>query len=262
MLQPSEIQIVQLRWLLTFSILLLMFVACLSAEQQLAKPTGEISAKQILDKNLVALGGPEVFHAAKTLEASGEFGYPGMHPSGYFHFFYKAPFRDVLELAFMSSGQSAAGRRNGRPFVKMSPNATFSQDGVTTTAMEEAWYCWFESDFEGRHEGIDLVGLTDLQKKWAYALRFVRTPTDSHVNYYDSETFLLVRTEMAQRFRSDENGPDKAYRVDVEFKDYRITENLLFPWLLSANAGRSNVEFRVTKIRTNVLVDDSKFVGM
>ena len=73
------------------SFLLLMFVACLSAEQQLAKPTGEISAKQILDKNLLALGGPEAFHAAKTLEASGEFGYPGMHPSGYFHFFYKAP---------------------------------------------------------------------------------------------------------------------------------------------------------------------------
>ena len=167
------------------SILLLMFFlfACLSGEQQLAKPTGEISAKQILDKNLLALGGPEAFHAAKTLEASGEFGNPGFHPSGYFHFFYKAPYNDVLELAFMSSGQSAAGRRNGRPFLKMSPNAIFSQDGVTTTAMEEAWYCWFESDFEGRHEGIELVGLTDLQKKWAYALRFAPTPPDSHVNY-------------------------------------------------------------------------------
>lgn len=262
MLRPREIQIVQLKSLVMLSILLLMFVACLSAEQQLAKPTGQISAKQILDKNLLALGGPEAVHAAKTLEASGEFGYPDMNPSGYFHFFYKAPFSDVLELAFMSSGQSAAGRRNGRPFVKMSPNATFSQDGVTTTAMEGAWYCWFESDFEARHEGIELVGLTDLQKKWAYALRFVPTPGDPHVNYYDSDTFLLVRTEMAQRFRSEEKGPDKAYRVAVEFKDYRVTENLLFPWLLTANAARSSVEFRVTKVRTNVLVDDSKFVGM
>jgi hypothetical protein len=108
MLQPRQVQIVQLRSLVMPSIPLLMFVACLSAEQQITKPTGEISAKQILDKNLLALGGPEVFHAAKTLEASGEFGYPGMHPSGNFHFFYKAPFSDVLELAFMSSGQSAA----------------------------------------------------------------------------------------------------------------------------------------------------------
>ncbi|MGA9472312.1 MAG: hypothetical protein WBV36_07605 [Terriglobales bacterium] len=262
MLQKRETQIVQLRSLVVLSILLLIFVACLSAEQQSGKPTGEISVRQILSKNLVAIGGLEAFHGAKTLEANGEFGYPGMRPSGYFQFIYKAPFSDVLELAFMSSGQSAAGRRNGRPFVKMSSNATFSQDGVTTTAMEEALYCWFESDSEGRQEGIELVGLTDLKKKWAYALRFAPNPATSHVNYYDSETFLLVRTEMAQRFRSEENGPDKAYRVDVEFKDYRVTENLRFPWLLSANAGRGNVEFRVTKIRENVSVDDSKFAGM
>ena len=92
---------------------------------------------------------------------------------------------------------------------------------------------------------------------------FRTDPTRLTRKLLDSETFLLVRTEMAQRFRSEEKGPDKAYRVDVQVKDYRVTENLLFPWLLSANAGRSSVEFRVcSELRTNVLVDDSKFVGM
>jgi outer membrane lipoprotein-sorting protein len=128
--------------------------------------------------------------------------------------------------------------------------------------MEEAWHCLVDSDLAGHYQDVELVGLTQLHKKWAYALRFVPKAGDPHIRYYDSESFLLVRMEMTQRFRSEENGPDKAYRVDTDFDDYRVSENLRLPRLLTTSSQRGSLEFRVESVKLNVSIDDSKFLGL
>jgi hypothetical protein len=67
--------------------------------------------------------------------------------------------------------------------------------------------------------------------------------------------------EMAQRLKSTDGGPDGAYKVYTEFEDYRATDGLRFPRLVTGASEQGNLEFRIQKIRTNVPVEDSTFQG-
>jgi hypothetical protein len=96
-----------------------VFANYLPTTQNSARPTGQISAKQILDRNTAAIGGLESIRAARNLEASGTVGAPGINRIGYFHYFFKAPANDLFEFELVSHGQSTAGHRDGVPYIKM-----------------------------------------------------------------------------------------------------------------------------------------------
>jgi hypothetical protein len=62
------------------------------------KPAGSISVKQILEKNLAAIGGIENLRAAQTLSIHGQFGTPTTNSFGDFLYLYRSPDTDALEL--------------------------------------------------------------------------------------------------------------------------------------------------------------------
>lgn len=245
------------------SILVAYFVAgvlaaSLYAAQSSPKPTGAISVQQILDKNLAALGGLEKLRDTKTLEISGTFGFSEYHPDGDFHFLYKAPSSHLFRLDYISHGQSTTVLHNGKLVTTRSEEKTFAINGITDGVMEEAWRHLIEQNVEGYHS-VTLISLAQVHGKWAYALRFVPLKGDSHIRYYDAETFLISQMEMAQRLKSTDGGPDGAYKVYTEFEDYRATDGLRVPRLVTGTSEQGSLQFRIQKIRTNVPVDDSSF---
>jgi hypothetical protein len=215
-----------------------MLAAGLYAAQSSTKPTGAISVQQILDKNLAAMGGLEKSRETKTLEVGGSFGLNPYHSSGDFGFIFKAPTSDLFRLDYVSHGQTMTILHNGKLFT--------------------AWRHLIEPNVDG-YLSVTLTGLAQIQGKWAYALRFVPLKGDSHIRYYDAESFLVTQIEMVQRLKSTDGGADSGYKVYVEFEDYRPTDGLRFPRLLTGASEQGNLEFRVTSVRTNVPVDDSTF---
>jgi hypothetical protein len=65
--------------------------------------------------------------------------------------------------------------------------------------------------------------------------------------------------EMAQRLKSTDGGLDSAYKVYIEFGDYRASDGLRFPRLVTGVTEEGNLDFHVQNIRTNVPVEDSRF---
>lgn len=243
------------------SILLVAFAVYLPATQDSAKPTGAISVKQIMDKNLAAIGGIENLRAVQTLEVRGVFGIPRTTvPGGDFLFLYKAPATDVFELDSAGLGESAVGRKNGLAFFRRSAKAVRMFNGVSAGVLEEAWLSLIESDLTPYKE-IKLVGLAEIYKKWTYAVRFEPKAGDPTVRYFDSQTFLLTRIETVEKFRTEKEGPLKAYIIDTDFENYETADNLRLPRMLTSSSTNRDVEFRVRSIRANASVDDSKFVG-
>jgi hypothetical protein len=243
------------------SILLVAFAAHLPATQDSAKPTGAISVKQIMDKNLAAIGGIENLRAVRTLEVRGVFGLPRTTvPGGDFVFLYKAPATDVFELDSAGLGESATGRKNGVIFFRRSAKAAGMFNGVSAGVLEEAWLSLIESNWV-LYKEIKVVGLAEIYKKWTYALRFEPKAGDPTVRYYDSQTFLLARIETVEKFRTEKDGPLKAYIIDTDFENYETADNLRLPRMLTSSSTNREVEFRVQSMRANVSVDDSKFAG-
>jgi zinc protease len=238
----------------------MVFAAYASATQHSAKPTGTISVKQILDKYLDAIGGIENLRAARTLRVSGTFSAAGTHPIGDFHFLYKAPSSDLFEFDAISHGESGVGRRDGTPFFKKSPTAAVIFNGVSAGAMEQVWRCFLDSDLAS-YQDVQLAGLAEINRKWAYALRFVPKSGDPQLRYYDSVSFLLTRLETVENFRTEKNGPPKAYIIDTDFEDYQTADNLHLPRQFTSSNGKNSLQFQVESVRINVLIDDSQFSG-
>jgi hypothetical protein len=224
------------------------------------KPSGYISVKQILEKNLAAIGGIENLRAAETLSIHGQFGTPSTNSMGDFLYLYRSPDTDALELDWVSHGQFAIGRNNQVPFVRRLPGPVRVVNGISAPMILDAWRCLFESDF-APYTSADVAGITELHKKWTFIVRLVPKAGEPQLRYYDSESFLLVRADLIQKFRDRLDGPDKSYRVETDFEDYRSVDNLRLPHRLDAFSGSFGLEFRVISIRPNVVVADSKFVG-
>lgn len=221
------------------------------------RPQGQISPAEILEKHIVATGG---LKGLQTLHAHGDFGLPGINRSGDFHFHYKAPASDVFQLDATSHGQSAIGRYEGKPFLKLVAQGFGRVNGVTLAVWEETWLALIEASFDPQHYArIELAGLTEIDGKWAYALRFTPLKGDPQVRYFDCDTFLMVRMDLVQRIREKKDGPESAYKVETHYSGYRDFGGINLPRKIRTSASSVDVEMRIQDVSTNGPLDDSVF---
>jgi hypothetical protein len=227
--------------------------------QKSAPPKGQISVAEILDRHAVATGGLDAWRALQTLDAHGTFGAPGLHDSGDFDFYYKAPASDVFELDMISHGLSWFGHDSGTVFFKHTAGGIGALNAVTVNVLEANWLGLVESEFSQHYTRIELVGLSSVRGKWAYALRFTPKMGDAHLRYYDCESFLLVQMDLAQRIRLQKDGQEYAYKVETYYSDYRDSGGIKFPRRITATSSGGDVVLEVHKIRTNGIIADSVF---
>jgi hypothetical protein len=251
--------VLQLTLTLVLSLSLAYRSRAITLAQQSPPPTGKISAAEILDKHTAAMGGLEALRALQTFHAHGSFGFPLVNTSGDFHFYYKAPTSDVFQLDLIGHGQVSMGHNQGVPFYRHNGERIGGYNGVTLDVLDENWLGLVESSFDQRYTRIELVGLTEIDSKWAYALRFTPKSGDPQVRYYDCENFLMVRMDLVQRIRLQRDGPESAYKVESYYSDYRDSGGINFPRKIRATASNGDLVLEVQDVRTNTSVNDSVF---
>jgi hypothetical protein len=229
------------------------------AVQKSPPPTGRISAAEILDKHTTAIGGLEALNALQTLHAQGSFGFPLLNSLGDFHFYFMAPANDVLQFDATSHGQSSMGHKDGVPFAQHNGDSAGGFNGVTLDILDEDWLVLIETSFGQRYTQIELVGLSGIDGRWAYALRFTPKSGDPQVRYYDCESFLMVRVDLVERIRLQKDGPESAYKVETYFSDYRDSGGIRLPRTIRATAHNGDLVLEVHDARTNSPINDSVF---
>jgi hypothetical protein len=229
--------------------------------QDKPRPAGDIEPAEILGKNFAAVGlaaAPPV----QTLEVDGQFGPPAGHALGDFHFCYKSPGSYVAELNFIGHGEIAAGRSSdGRGIFRKSENGVVAVEGVTIFAVADAWQMLVQPHAVDDYRDVDVVGVEELNKAWAYLIRMTPKKGESQLSYYDSDTFLLERVELVQRIRDEKDGPDKVYRILVDYNDYQASDKVQMPRQWGFSAGKSEIDFHVQSVRVNEPIDDAKFAA-
>ena len=245
-----------MRRALTLVILLIFCCLITTLAQKAPRPKGRISVAEILNKNAAAIGGLEAWRALQTVDAHGSFGVPPFHSSGDFNFYYRAPANDVFQLFMISHGRTSVGHDGGTPF---SAGRTIGINGVTINILEENWLALTDSGFDQRYTRIELAGLAEVAGKWTYALQFTPKAGDPQRRYYDCQSFLMVRMDLAQRLRMQKDGSEFAYKVETYYSDYRDFGGIKFPRQIRASSSNGDMVLDVHDIRTNHPINDSVF---
>ncbi len=249
-----------MRRTLTLAILLILCSRISTFAQKAPRPKGRITVAEILDKYVAATGGPEAWRALQTVDAHGRFGVPNLrNSSGDFDFYYKAPASDVFQLFMISHGQTWAGHNRGTPFFNRTAGGALGINGVTVNILEENWLALTDSAFDQHYTRIELVGLAEIDGKWAYALRFTPKVGDPQLRYYDCQSFLMVRMDLAQRIRMQKDDPELAYKVETYYSDYRDSGGVKFPRQIKATSSDGNIVLNIHDVRTNQPIDDAVF---
>lgn len=243
----------------TLTILLVLCSGVSTFAQKAPRPNGPISAAEILDKHIAATGGPEAWHALQTVDAHGTFNVSPFNSGGDFDFYHKAPASDAFHFFMTSHGLTLVGHNEGTPFFNRDAGAAVAINGVTAGILEEDWLALTESEFEQRYTRIELLGLATVDRQWAYALLFTPKVGDRQRRYYDSQSFLLVRMDSAQRMRTQKDGPEHAYEVEAYYSDYRDFGGIKFPERIEAKSPAGSLVLEVGRLHINHPVNDSVF---
>lgn len=237
---------------------------------------GQISASEILQKNLIATGGLEAHKALKTLVAIGDFHLSNTHRIGDYEFSYKAPDNDMLEIRKISHGATSMGHLKGRRVSRPTSEGLEAPEpgelcircvtnGVYPWIVEHDWQMLMQWDFCCAFKSIELIGVGEVDKRLAYGLRFTpkhEDPSvygDPFVCFYDRETFLLVRIDHIQRVQTPRTQADKVYRVETVFRDYHAEGDIKLPSVITIPRPEGDVIFEVSKIKTGEPIKDSVF---
>lgn len=246
-----------MRKALTLTIVLIFCSQTTSLAQKAPRPKGRITVAEILGKYVAATGSPEAWRALQTVDAHGTFG--GEFGRGDFDFYYRAPASDVFKLFMTSHGQTWVGHKGGTPFFNRTAGGLLGINGVTVNILEENWLALTDSRFDQRYTLIELVALAEIDGKWAYSLRFTPKVGDPQLRYYDCQSFLMVRMDLAQRMRTQKDGPDFAYKVETYYLDYRDSGGIKFPRIIRVTSSDGNVVLGIHDVRTNQPVNDTVF---
>jgi hypothetical protein len=253
-----------------FYILISAGVCYSSMGQENEAPKGRISPDEILQKNLIATGGLEAHKALATLVANGEIRLNNTNRIGDYKFSYKSPNNDKLEIRRISHGANWEGHRASRPVHGAVSEGLGAPepgelciwcviDGVDTWIVEDDWRKLLQWDFCCAYN-IELIGMGEVDKRLAYGLRFTpKKGGNAFVCFYDRETFLLVRIDRIDWFRTSRNQEATAHKVESIFRDYRLEGAIKLPFVISIPRPEGDVVFEVTKIKIGGTIKDSVF---
>lgn len=176
----------------------------------------------------------------------------------------------MLEIRMFGHGANWTGHRGGRPVSDWvseglrppHPGELCLQcviNGVDTWIVEDDWRKLLQWDFCCAYN-VELIGVGEVDKRLAYGLRFTpKKGGDPFVCFYDRETFLLVRIDRIDWFRTSRNQAATVHKVESIFRDYRVQGGVKLPFVIAIPRPEGDVGFEVSKIKTNEAVADSVF---
>lgn len=225
----------------------------LAAGANTTSPRAQLSAAEIVDKNVAARGGLQAWRAVQTLSLQGKMGaggnqrgtvaLPVPHPKEI-----TLPHRPVEEAQLPFLMELKRGRKTRFELQFAGKTAIQVYDGtngwklrpflnrmeVEPYTPEELKIASTQSDLDGplvdyaaKGSRIEQDGVEKVEGRDTYKLKVIdKTGHTSHV-WVDAETFLEVKIEGQPR-RLD----GTAHPVEVYYRDYRAVDGLLIPFVL------------------------------
>jgi hypothetical protein len=220
-----------------------------------AAPKAALTAEQILDKAVEASGGRAAYEKHTSLVLKGTFAIPNQSLNGTIEVYSKAPNLSLAVTNIPNIFSQSEGFDGASAWSKDTLSGMRSKTGVELATARRA--ATFNADLKWRElwKGVELVGAGKVGDRDAHVVKFI--PKDGEgsplTNYYDAETFLLLRSDSIQE------SPQGTIPVTSLFSDYRTVGGIKTPFAIEQQIPIMTMKMTVTEMTFDVPIEDAKF---
>jgi hypothetical protein len=268
------------------------FVISLAAASNTSAPRAQLSAAEIVDKNVAARGGLQAWRAVQTLSLEGKLGaggnqrstlsapmpgrrsgqknsqqaFPKQRPTEEvqlpFVMELKRPRKMRLELQF--NGQTALQVFDGangwklRPFLNRREVEPYTADEMKIASLQ-ADLDGYLVDYAAKGTRIELAGMEKVEDRDTYKLKLTMKNGQAIHVWIDAQTFLEAKIEGQPRRLDGTYHP-----VEVYFRDYRPVSGLQMPFVLETKVlpvAKTKLGFRDTPVPSEKIIVEKVMVN-
>jgi hypothetical protein len=223
----------------------------LLGESDPALESAEISAEDVLEKHVEAIGGEEAYLGVEKLATKSTTRDRGVIIEAVY---YRKP-PDLLIQTFKLNGvPNTFNTFNGKVLIQERDRAVDTvRDGkiLEQFAVEADIHRYTRLD---EHDvKVKNMGVADLDSLEAYKLHFVYPSGFHKYSYFDAESFMHVRDEFDKELQGD------VYRHIVDYAEFEEKNGLLYPRRITTRVGGGEMVAVVTDVLVNDEVTESIF---
>jgi outer membrane lipoprotein-sorting protein len=215
-----------------------------------------LTADQIVQKHIDALGGTAKLNSIQTLVVTGKASILGQTEAP-LTIQVKRP--NLLRLEITYQGKKVVQAFDGttawtiNPLVDSEPKQSSEDD--TRAAQESSDFIGGNLvDYKSKGNSVELVDKEDIEGTAVYKLKITKKSGSIEYDYLDAKSFLPIRTEG----RRTQLGQEILYESKIA--DYKPVEGVLMPFSVKQMVnGRLAMEITIEKMDANVPVDEAVF---
>jgi outer membrane lipoprotein-sorting protein len=220
----------------------------------------DLTAAQIVDRNVKARGGLEAWRAVHTLKMSGEMDAGGTADTKLpFVLSLKRPHKSRLEITF--AGKNAAQVYDGergwkvRPFLNRDDVEPFTP-AETRSAAASAQLDGPLVDYANKGTRVELMGTERVEGKKTYKLKLTSRDGGERLVWVDATTFLEAKISGEPRKLDG-----RPHDVAIYYRDYRTVKGLQVPHVLETVVAGVKKSHKTTieTVAVNPQLDDALF---
>jgi outer membrane lipoprotein-sorting protein len=246
------------------ALLLLLLVGVTAVAQETekkpeAKPQDTKAAEtlptvdQIIDKYVEALGGKAAIEKQTSRVTKGTFDIPAFGASGTWEGYAKSPNKTISiidvpgfgvirqaydgTIAWEDNPQTGMNEKSGTALTRVKLDSDFYRD----VKLKELY------------SKMTVKGKQKVGDKDAYVIEATPTGASAETWYFDAETGLLLRAD------AEREGPNGVGTVQLYLEDYRGVDGVKIPHTLRQTTPDFAISIKISEIKHNVDVEDTKF---
>ena len=229
-----------------------------AAPKKAAKPVGtrkpKLTASQVLDKYVVATGGQAAYDKITSLAIGGTLEMKAQGVSGTFAMKTKSPDKMLVTQTIQNIGDMKQGF-DGKVGWSQDPiNGLRTLQGPELEQMKFGAAQSGSKTWRQLYTKSEMLGYRKVGAAETYAIRVTPKVGKPIVMYYDTKSFLLLRTDMLAE------GPQGTVPTESYTSDYRTVGGVKMPYATRQRVGGvAEVVMKVTEAKVNPAIDDSEF---
>ncbi|MFA0962367.1 insulinase family protein [Roseivirga sp. BDSF3-8] len=209
-----------------------------------------LTATQVLDSYLQAIGGEEAIQSMENLSMDMTFNAMGMDLNLNL---VKQDDGKYFEELKMQGNPLTRKVVNGDNIVLVQQGNTIPLDEKTKEEIMIDGLIVPESHYDKLNVSTELTGVQNVEGKKAYAVKATYPQGGSVTMFFDVETGLKIKSEKLTE------GPNGDIVTNVLYDDYREVDGISFPYTMTISSGPQNFDVKVNEIKINTDIDQSLF---
>jgi len=221
------------------------------------------TADEVVEKHLAAMGGRATLAKLTTQTAMGTItlSMQGADFAGTMEVYHKAPNKArtllKLDLSAAGMGEMTVDRRcDGK--TAFESNSMQGERELTGDQLQSMLNATFPTPLLAYKEAgakVELTGKEQIEGRAAHVLVYTPKTGTASRQYFDAETFLLVRAV------SKVNVPEMGGEIEqtTDLSDYRDVDGVKIPFVMKVSTPVQGIAIAITKVEHNKPIEDAMF---